>query len=300
MSQDRAEEEGDHEGVCTIVAASRAGGAVVGRPRVTVEVKVASHPKDPPEPRIPAGTKSKGPLQSQSGSPLSAATMTVGVGFFALLACLLVLGTLAEGIRAQEVFTLDAVATPFLHALASPALDAVMNALTFIGSDLVIAPLFVIAVLGLIRIRRRREALFLAIASVGSLILNATMKLFFQRPRPQLAYAQVLPDYSFPSGHTMNSLVFYVGLGIVLWAIFGRRVGLIATVAAVVLAILVGVSRIYLGYHYFTDVLGGLLAGTGWLLIVGAAFRTGPLYNLWREAAPAASTETDTPSGKRA
>ena len=300
MSQDRAEEKGDHEDVCTIVAASCAGKAIDGRPRVSAEVKVASDPKDPAERRIPAGTKSKGPLQSQSGSPLSAATMTLGVGFFALLACLLVLGTLAEGIRAQEVFTLDAVATPFLHALASPALDAVMNVLTFIGSDFVIPPLFVIAVLGLIRIRRRREALFLAIASIGSLILNATMKLVFQRPRPQLAYAQVLPDYSFPSGHTMNSLVFYVALAIVLWAIFGRRVGLIATVAAVVLAILVGVSRIYLGYHYFTDVLGGFLAGTGWLLIVGAAFRTGPLYNLWREAAPAAAAETDTPSRKRA
>jgi undecaprenyl-diphosphatase len=300
MSQDRAEEKGDHADVCTIVAATSAGGSILGRPHLTAEVKVTSRPKDPAEPQIPAGTQSKGPLQSQRGSPLGAVTMTVVVGFFALLACLLVLGTLAAGIRDQEVFTMDTVATPFLHGLASPALDAVMNGLTLIGSDFVIVPLFIVAVIGLVRVRRRREALFLAVASVGSLILNATMKVFFQRPRPQLAYAQVLPDYSFPSGHTMNSLVFYVALAIVLWAIFGRRVGAIAVPAAVVLAVFVGISRIYLGYHYFTDVLGALLAGAGWLLVVGAAFRTGPLYNLWREAAPAAATGADAPSRKRA
>jgi undecaprenyl-diphosphatase len=300
MSQDRAEEKGDHAHVCTIVSATSAGGSILGRPQLKTEVNVTARPKDPAEPQIPAGTQSKGPLQSQSGSPLGAVTMTVIVGFFALLACLLVLGTLAAGIRGQEVFTMDTLATPFLHGLASPALDAVMNGLTFIGSDFVIVPLFAVAAIGLLRVRRRREVLFIAVATVGSLILNATMKAFFQRPRPQLAYAQVLPDYSFPSGHTMNSLVFYVALAIVLWAVFGRRVGMIAVPSAVALAILVGISRIYLGYHYFTDVLGGLFAATGWLLIVGAAFRTGPLYNLWREAAPAAATETEAPSGKRA
>ncbi len=191
----------------------------------------------------------------------------------------------------QEVFALDTVATPFLHALASPALDALMQAATFAGSNLVIPPLFVVAVVWLVAIRRRREALFLAIASGGSLALNETMKLFFQRPRPVLSWAQVLPDYSFPSGHTMNSLVFYVALAIVLWSVHGRRTGMVALTIAIALALLIGVSRIYLGYHYFTDVVGGLLAGTGWLLVVGAAFQTGPLWRLWRDHRPADSSD---------
>lgn len=260
---------------------------------------MASHPdgRAGAEPRLPAGTASKGPLKSRGGTPARTATLTVGVGFFALFVCLLVLGKIAEGVRAQEVFTLDATATPFLHALASPALDALMQAATFVGSNVVIPPLCIILVVWLVAVRRRREALFLAIASVGSLVLNEAMKLFFQRPRPQLAYAQVLPDYSFPSGHTMNSLVFFVALAIVAWAVSGRRVGVIALVGAIALTLLISVSRIYLGYHYFTDVVGGLLAGTGWLLVVGAAFRTGPLYRLWREAAPAGSTEPDATSG---
>lgn len=251
------------------------------------EVNVTSHPNERAEPKVPAGTASKGPLASVRGTPLTAATMTVVVGFFALVACLFVFGTIAEGIRTHDVFTLDTTVMPYLHALASPALDTLMLSATFVGSNLVITPLFVIAIVQLARAHRPREALFLGIASIGSLVLNTTMKLIFQRPRPEFTWVTPPSDYSFPSGHTMNSLAFYVALAIVAWAVFGRRVGIPAIVLAVVLAIVVGVSRIYLGYHYFTDVFGGLLAGTGWLLIVGAVFRTGPLYGLWRPTKPA-------------
>jgi membrane-associated phospholipid phosphatase len=272
------------------------GSRIEDRHRAVAEVTVASRRRDLAKRRLPAGTSSKGPLRSRAGSPLPAATWTVAVGFVGLVVCLVVLGSLAEGVRDQEVFALDTVATPFLHALASPALDALMQAATFAGSNLVIPPLFVLAVVWLMAIRRRREALFLAIASGGSLALNETMKVFFQRARPELSYAQVLPDYSFPSGHTMNSLVFYVGLAIVLWSVRGRRTGLVALTIAIALSLLIGVSRIYLGYHYFTDVLGGLLAGAGWLLVVGAAFQTGPLWRLWRDHRPTDPTDGNAPS----
>jgi undecaprenyl-diphosphatase len=121
---------------------------------------------------------------------------------------------------------------------------------------------------------------------------------FFERPRPQLAWAHVLPDYSFPSGHTMNSVAFYAAIAVIVWSIAGRRWGIAALVGAVVLCTFIGISRIYLGFHYFTDVVGGALAGIAWVLIVMAAFRTGPLERLWnvpqkakaiaRDAAPGA------------
>jgi undecaprenyl-diphosphatase len=110
------------------------------------------------------------------------------------------------------------------------------------------------------------------------------MKLFFARPRPQLPWANVLPDYSFPSGHTMNAVIFYGALALILWSAFGRRIGLIALVTSSALALGVGVSRVYLGYHYLTDVVGGLLAGIAWLLVVGAAFRARPTWRRWRTA----------------
>jgi undecaprenyl-diphosphatase len=210
-----------------------------------------------------------------------AATFTVVIGLAGLIASLVVLGSIAEGVRDQEIFALDAWATPFLHGIASPALDSLMLGLTDMGSSMVIVPVFVVVMALLIRARRYGSALFLATASGGALLLNATMKLFFERPRPQLPWAQVLPDYSFPSGHTMNGIVFYVALAVIAWSVFGRRVGLTSFVFASVLAFGIGVSRIYLGFHYLTDVVGGILAGNAWLLVVGAAFRVRPTWWQW-------------------
>ncbi|HEY7827821.1 MAG TPA: phosphatase PAP2 family protein [Candidatus Limnocylindrales bacterium] len=227
---------------------------------------------------------------------LGLAAMTVVVGFFGLVASLVVLGSIAEGVRDQEVFALDTWATPFLHGIASPGLDAFMNGVTDIGSIYVIPVLFVAVVLGLIWRKRYRAAAFIAVASLGSLVLQASMKLFFARPRPQLPWAAVLPDYSFPSGHTMNTVIFYGAVALVIWSILGRRSGMIALGVAVILAFGVGVSRIYLGYHYLTDVVGGMLAGIAWLLVVGAAFRARPTWRRWRSPRNRPTPAKDQPS----
>jgi undecaprenyl-diphosphatase len=219
----------------------------------------------------PSASRAEG---SASRSPGSRLLILLG-GFVALLACLLVFGAIAEDVQEQEANALDALATPLLHGLSSPTLDAVMRAFTDLGSTMVVLPLLIVALALLIWRGQRREALFLAVAMAGSVVIVETLKVVFHRPRPQLAWAQVQPEYSFPSGHSMNSLVLYVALALVVWVLAGRRAGLIAVGAAVVLALLVGTSRIYLGYHYLTDVVGGFLAGAAWLVIVVAAFDGG-------------------------
>lgn len=230
------------------------------------------------DPKHPASTAPSPPPPRR----VAAASTVVIAGFVALVATLVLFGAIAEDIRDQEVFALDTWATPFLHGIASPPLDALMLALTTMGSSLVLVPVFVVAAVALLVSRHYGAALFFAIASGGGLVIDATMKIIFQRPRPKLDYAAVLPDYSFPSGHSMNGIVFYVGLALIAWSIFGRRVGLLATTAAVLLAFGIGTSRIYLGYHYLSDVVGGFLAGTAWLIIVIAAFRATPKLWPWR------------------
>jgi undecaprenyl-diphosphatase len=220
----------------------------------------------------------------------------VGIGLFGLVATLVVLGSLAQGVHAQEVFALDVWATPFLHGIASPGLDWLMNRLTDIGSTLVIIPVFVVAAVFLLSRKRRGALLFLLVVSLGALVLNGTMKLLLERPRPALPWASVLPDYSFPSGHTMNTLVFYGALALIAWSIAGRRVGLLAIAAAALITFGVGVSRIYLGYHYLTDVVGGVLAGIAWLLVVGAALRARPAWEQWRHPRPQAPQRTLDPA----
>jgi undecaprenyl-diphosphatase len=228
--------------------------------------------------------------------PLRNATGVLIAGFVGLIVSLLILGSIAEGVRTQEVFALDSWATPFLHDNATPTLDFIMLRLTDIGSSLVIVPLFALAIVLLVRNRRFGAALFLTVASGGSLVLNGTMKILFERPRPQLAYANVLPDYSFPSGHTMNGFTFYVAIALIVWSVFGRRVGLTALIVALVVSAGIGASRIYLGYHYFTDVVGGIFAATAWLLIVGAAFRARPAWWSWGAVAPVGAPAAGTAS----
>jgi len=243
--------------------------------------------------RVDAGTKTEaGPLgrldpaqPAPSGSvprpPLGLASLAIVVGLASLIAVLVVLGFVAEAIRTQEVFLLDTWANPFLHGIQSPGLDVLMNALTTIGSSWVIPPIFVVALVLLGRKRRYGAAAFLASATLGGVAVEWTMKLFFARPRPQLAWAHIQPDFSFPSGHTMNSAVFYVALALIIWSVFGRRAGLGAMAIAVLITLGVGVSRVYLGYHYVTDVLGGMLAGAAWLMVVGYAFRLRPKWWAW-------------------
>ncbi len=251
----------------------------------------AEPPKDPERPlgeAGPLGTGATTPAPPAPAPPapreVGLATITVVSGFAVLVACLVVLGSIAEGIRDQEVFALDTWATPFLHGISSPGMDLSMNLITDLGSILVLPVLFVLVEAWLLVGRRYRAGLFLLVAMIGSLVLQGTMKLFFARPRPQLPYAHVLPDYSFPSGHTMNAVIFYGGVALLLWSIYGRRAGLVAIVVATVIAVGVGISRIYLGYHYLTDVVGGILAGLAWLVVVSAAFRARPTWERWRTA----------------
>src|SRR5512143_447210 len=214
------------------------------------------------------------PPPSAPGGLIPRSWVRIGGRFVALFAALLLLGAIADEVHEQEAIALDALATPLLHGLASPTLDTAMRAMTTLGSTLVVGPLFVAMVAWLIWRRYRREARFLAVAVVGSVALNETLKLIFQRPRPQLEWATVQPEFSFPSGHSMNSLAFYGALAMIIWAVRGRRAGSIAAVIAGLLVLLIGTSRIYLGYHYLTDVVGGFLAGAVWLAMAYTGLMT--------------------------
>jgi undecaprenyl-diphosphatase len=175
-------------------------------------------------------------------------------------------------IAQRGVPELDRAVSDFLHRLASPGLDAFMNAATNLGSTAVLALVVAIAAVVLPARRRPREALFVVIALVGSLWLNDQLKQFFHRPRPIFDWAIPPPETGFPSGHSMNSFVVYVTLALVVWRVRGRRTGIRALAVAIALALTVGISRIYLGAHWFSDVIGAYLAGALWVLILLAAF----------------------------
>jgi membrane-associated phospholipid phosphatase len=220
--------------------------------------------------------KIKAPPIDPPATPGTRGVAELAIGFVIALVAMLFFAFLADAIYNQEAFALDTFANPFLHSISSPLLDAVMNGVTSLGSVPIVGVLLVLAVVLLLYRGLRAEALFLAAAIGGSVALNGTMKVIVSRPRPALPWANVLPDYSFPSGHSMNSLVFYLAIAMIVWARYGQRAGGVAVAVALIIAVAVGFSRVYLGYHYPSDVIGGFAAGLAWLFIVALAFETIP------------------------
>ena len=126
------------------------------------------------------------------------------------------------------------------------------------------------AVIGyLLLAQRPREALLVLVAVGGGMLLSTLLKLGFDRPRPDLvAHEAEVYTASFPSGHSMMAAVTYLTLGALLARIHARRTIKVYFLAvAVLLTVIVGVSRVYMGVHWPTDVLAGWSAGAVWALL---------------------------------
>jgi len=114
-----------------------------------------------------------------------------------------------------------------------------------------------------------RTALFIFVASVGGWIINGFLKEWFQRPRPEVVpHLRDVMSQSFPSGHALTSAVVYLTLGALLMRVSERSVTKFYCLAvAMVATVLIGLSRLYLGVHYPTDVLAGWMIGLCWALV---------------------------------
>jgi undecaprenyl-diphosphatase len=112
----------------------------------------------------------------------------------------------------------------------------------------------------------RRVALFLLLAIAGGLLLSLALKSGFERPRPELvSHGAMVYTSSFPSGHSMLSAVVYLTGGALLAMVHSaRRVRIYLIGCSVLATLLVGVSRVYLGVHWPSDVLAGWAAGAAW------------------------------------
>ncbi len=199
----------------------------------------------------------------------------LSVGFVLSALALVLFRLLARDVYEGTAAPIDRSASYFLHGYSTPLLDAVMWTATFVGSATFVVP-FGLLVVGLLLWRGyRREAVFLVVATVGGVLLNQVLKLAFARERPSLPWSPPIGEYSFPSGHSMNSFVFFLGIASVVWVVAGRRWGRWAFLLAVPLVLLTGTSRVYLGFHYFSDVVGGYVAGLFWLVVAATAIEGG-------------------------
>ena len=148
-------------------------------------------------------------------------------------------------------------------------LQIMFRDITALGGPTVVT-LIAVAVIGFLLIDGKRFAALLMLASVGGgAVLSSVLKLGIDRPRPDLvAHLVEVSTASFPSGHAMLSAVIYLTLGALLSRVEGpRRVKIYVLTVAVLLTFLIGLSRIYLGVHWPTDVLAGWCAGSAWAML---------------------------------
>ncbi len=181
---------------------------------------------------------------------------------------------LAVAVGTNRVARFDSAVRMDLHSVASPPLTLLVEKATYLGALGVLALLGAVAVAVLIRARRRDAALFLIVTMSGALALENGLKFAFQRARPPPFFGTEPMTYSFPSGHALFSVCFYGALAITA----SRSTPSIAIktgiwIATIFLVLAIGATRIYLGVHYPSDVLGGYLVAMAWIATVLSAER---------------------------
>jgi undecaprenyl-diphosphatase len=182
-------------------------------------------------------------------------------------------GSMAEEVlELEEWDAFDRALAVALNRHATPVGVDALSAITLLGDTWTIAAIGAAGALGLAFRRRRVLLAAWAAAFVGGALLNLALKAAFQRARPEFeAPLAAALGWSFPSGHAMGAMIAYGMVAYVLVTGFGRRAAPFIVAAASTIVLAVGFSRVYLGVHYFSDVVGGYLSGIAWLAVCVSA-----------------------------
>ena len=204
-------------------------------------------------------------------------TQEVGalVAIFLCAALILTFGTIAEEVVEGDTHEIDMRVLMALRSPGNPAdligppwFEEMMRDFTALGSYAFIIIVLTAAVGYLLLIRKLGLALLTAGSVIGGMLISNLLKLGFDRPRPDLDHGTRVFTNSFPSGHAMLSAVTFLTLGALLTRVnVDWRAKIYFLTIAVLLTIIVGCSRIYLGVHYPSDVIAGWCVGSAWALI---------------------------------
>ncbi len=194
--------------------------------------------------------------------------------FLAVAGLLLAFGLLAGEVRGGGTSRVD---TAVLAAFQSPTgqgplgppwLHEAVRDVTALGSFAFLGLLLTAVVGYLLLVRQHGLALLMLIAVLGGTVISTLLKIGFDRPRPEITGSVRVFTASFPSGHATLSAVTFLTMGVLLARFAPQpRVRVYVLTLAVFLTVVVGLSRLYLGVHYASDVLAGWCAGSAWAVL---------------------------------
>jgi undecaprenyl-diphosphatase len=187
------------------------------------------------------------------------------LGLSVSLTALLIFGALALLVANGLTQQVDEAVLLWMYDRANPWLDSWASKLTALGSTVVVVMVVLVATLFLWISRHRWSVALLWTAMLGSAVLSKSLKSMFDRPRPELWERMHAGDASFPSGHAMSAVVIYGTLAYLVARLEkDRTVRRLTLGVAGMVIVLIGLTRLYLGVHYPSDVLAGYVAALSW------------------------------------
>ncbi|HYF34041.1 MAG TPA: phosphatase PAP2 family protein [Prosthecobacter sp.] len=185
---------------------------------------------------------------------------------------------IAEEVQGRETHDYDRMILLAMREKGDPAdplgppwMEEMGRDVTALGGFTVLTGLTAAAIGFMVLVGRPRLALLTLVAVVGGMLVSGVLKEFFSRPRPDVVpHGMLVTSASFPSGHTTMAAVVYLTLGVLVARAFTKlKLRLYIIALSLIVALCVGISRVYLGVHWPTDVLAGWTLGGMWALVFG-------------------------------
>ena len=182
---------------------------------------------------------------------------------FIIIICLVITGFILESVYEKEILEFDKLAFS-LFKIRTPLLTKIFLIITNLGSPYVLIVLTLLSFL-----LKNKKISFIITANLGLItIINQVLKFIVKRPRPRDLFLIIETGYSFPSGHSMVSLSFY---GLLIYFIYkyfkNKKLKIFLITFLSLIIVLIGISRVYLGVHFVSDVISGFLLSLSYLII---------------------------------
>lgn len=232
-------------------------------------------------------------IQRRVNDVYAAIGIFIVLGATVALAATWVFVRIAGEVREGETQAFDVAVLRFMEAQKTELLDRVAIEITFLGTGVIVLTIVAISGMFLWLTKHKHSALLLMVSTAGGILLNGLLKAGFDRPRPQVfEWGQHTVSSSFPSGHAMSAAAVYMTVAYLAARLQRRRISRALTLlAAVIVIALIAASRLYLGVHYPTDVLAGVVIGIAWAALCMAMLETTLLYGRRRSARMRAAEE---------
>ncbi len=168
-------------------------------------------------------------------------------------------------VKTNDYLEIDSYIYNCLISLKNPLFTKIVTGITNFGGTFII---IILIILSIIIFRKKIYSILITANIISVVLITQVLKMLIQRPRPSVPHLVEESGFSFPSGHAMASLAFYGFLIYLIWQTnINKKAKIGITIILAILILLIGLSRIYLGVHYFTDVVAGFICSTIYLLI---------------------------------